>query len=122
MCHLEPVDPRHHHVEEDQVGTKLARLLERLFPIGRDGDVVARGSEVHLDEPRDIRIVVDDEDGFGHLGGRLSARDGRELAGGRRRIGRLEDPRCGDQDRGAGIDRTLRVLDLDPAIDLHGRR
>ena len=66
LCHLEAVEPRHHHVEEHEVGTDLRRSLERLLAVASDGDLVARRAEVHLHEPRDVRIVVDDEDRLRH--------------------------------------------------------
>src|SRR6185503_9412811 len=63
---LEAVDPRHHHVQQDQVGTQAPGLLERFLPVRCDRDLVARAPEVDLDEPGDVRIVVDDEDRLRH--------------------------------------------------------
>ena len=48
-------------------GRSAPASLERLLAVAGHRDVVAGGAEVHLDEPRDIRIVVHDEDRLGHL-------------------------------------------------------
>src|SRR3954449_12601449 len=45
-------------------------------------------------------------------------RDRSEPARGRRRIRLREDTRCGDENRGAGLDRPPGVVALDPAVDL----
>ena len=63
---LEPVDPRHHHVEQDEVRPQLGRLLQGLLAVGGHGHVVAGAAEVDLDEARDVRVVVDHEDRLGH--------------------------------------------------------
>ena len=52
-------------------GRRLAGLLERLLPVRRDRDLVARAAEVDLHEPGDVRIVVDDEDRLRASGRRL---------------------------------------------------
>ena len=66
LGHLEPIELRHHHVEEDQVRTELDGLVEPLLAVRGHGHLVTSRPKVHLDEPRYIRIVVDHEDGFGH--------------------------------------------------------
>src|SRR5581483_2871772 len=63
---LEPVDPRHHHVEEHQVWAHLGCTLERLFSVPRDRDVVPRRAKVHLDEASDVGLVIDHQNGLGH--------------------------------------------------------
>ena len=61
LRHLEPVDPRHHHVEQDQIGPDLSGALQRFLAVTGDRDVIARRAQVHLDESRDVWIVVDDQ-------------------------------------------------------------
>src|SRR6266542_1212593 len=63
---LETVDARHHHIEQNEIGAQAGGLLERLFPVRGDRDLVARAAEVHLDESGDVRIVVDDQDRLRH--------------------------------------------------------
>src|SRR6476660_5444751 len=47
-----------------------------------------------------------------------AGRDRGESAGGRRRIRLREDTRCGDENRGPGVDGAPGVVELDPAVDL----
>src|SRR5437867_296405 len=59
---LEAIDPRHHDVEDDQVGDVLRDNPGDLLPAGRRIDLEALESEVDLEQPDDDRIVVDDQD------------------------------------------------------------
>ena len=63
---LEAVEPRHHHVEQDEVGSQECRPFERDLTVAGDRHLVAGGAQVHLDEAGDVGIVVDDEDRLGH--------------------------------------------------------
>ena len=58
---LEAVDVRHHHVGHDQVGRVRPDQVERLLPVVRDPDPIAGRGELDLEETRDERVVIDDE-------------------------------------------------------------
>ena len=55
------VEPRHHHVEEDDVRPPLARLVEPARAVGRLEHLHALGLEVDPAEEPDRRLVVDHE-------------------------------------------------------------
>ncbi len=57
----EAVHDRHHHVEEDEVGRVVERLLDGLFAVAGADRLVAEPAEHELEIPDDIRLVVDDE-------------------------------------------------------------
>jgi hypothetical protein len=59
---LEPVELRHHHVEEDQVRMLRAGEAERLLAIGRRQELVAVDSEASLENVDVGWVVVGDED------------------------------------------------------------
>src|SRR4051812_6864587 len=59
---LDPVEIRHHDVEEDDVRSDLLRLDERLLAAVRRDDPEALFRERDRDELRDPRLVVGDED------------------------------------------------------------
>jgi hypothetical protein len=63
---LKSIDLGHHDVEDHQVGVQLADLQQRLLAVAGDRDVVTGIAQVQLDESRDVRIVVDDQDRLGH--------------------------------------------------------
>jgi len=59
--HLEPVDARHHHVQNHQVRLVVPRRAQRLLPVGRrlhlePGVAQARGQQLH-----DVGVVLDDQ-------------------------------------------------------------
>ena len=78
---LDPVQPRHVHVQEDDLGPRAHRPLDRLEPVPGllqpvAGDVLERGG----DQLPDHRVVVDDQDpGDERLGGGV---DGAEQGAG----------------------------------------
>jgi hypothetical protein len=59
---LDAVEPRHHDVEQDEIGRRLARGGQRLLAVGRGDDVVAGAGEPRLQDLHVRRVVVDDED------------------------------------------------------------
>lgn len=70
--HLDPVQPRQHQVEDDEVGPVEVGLAQRLQPIQRLRGLEPGPVEVAGDDLDDRRLVVDDEDGavalFRHRG------------------------------------------------------
>ncbi len=56
------VELRHHDVEDHEVGMMLVGLLDRLFPVMGEQDVVALELEVDLQQAEDHRVVVADQD------------------------------------------------------------
>ena len=71
--HLDPVDPRQHQVEHDQVGTVLGGEPQRLGAVGGAVGLVAGPLHVAADDLDDRRLVVDDQ--HGALGGVGHRRD-----------------------------------------------
>ncbi len=65
---LEAVEPRHHHVEHDQMGTEGLETLERLGSVGRGRHLEALVAKRHRQQLRDARLVVDDQDALGAVG------------------------------------------------------
>ena len=61
--HLDPVQPRQHQVEDDEVGTVELGLTQRLRPVLRLEGLEAGPLEIAGDDLDDRRLVVDDEDG-----------------------------------------------------------
>ena len=71
---LDPVEPRHLHVEERDVGLGLARELDRLLAVARLGAHLEAGRlEQPLEVEPDDRLVLGDEDAR-HAGNTTSAR------------------------------------------------
>ncbi len=61
-AHLVAVHPRHHHVEENEIGTLRLDLIEPFLSRGGgDGLVSLRGEQIH-EHLHVVRGVVDDED------------------------------------------------------------
>ena len=58
---LEPVHVRHHHVGEHEVGHPLLGGRQRLRAVARDAHVVAGRPQLDLEQARDERVVVDDQ-------------------------------------------------------------
>ena len=58
---LEPVDPRHHDVEQDEIDVVRLELLECLLAVGRVVDGEARRLEVAAGDGAVACVVVDDE-------------------------------------------------------------
>ncbi len=84
----EPVEPRHHHVGDDQVDVRVPQDLECRQPVARSPDL-AQAAEQPRDPGPHRRVVLDDQDdrsarpglGMGHL------EVGRSLAGQRDVVG-----------------------------------
>jgi hypothetical protein len=68
--HLDPVEPRQHQVEDEEIRTVEIGLAQRLRPVRRLEGLEAGPLEVAGDDLDDRRLVVDDEDaavaGLGH--------------------------------------------------------
>ena len=78
--HLPAVDPRHHHVEQDEVGRGLLEHLQALLAVAGLADRVALHLEVDAHVLAHPLVVVDDQDD------RPSA-----AAAGRARTGAIEE-------------------------------
>src|SRR5690606_10007366 len=63
----EAVHPRHHDVEEDQVGGPGDRLLQRLLAVEGGLHLVTLQFEIDPDNLKDVRIIIGYKDSFGHL-------------------------------------------------------
>ena len=59
---LQPVHPRHHDVEDDQIGAWGVALPETLLAVGGRPHLIALDPQVHLDDVEQPGIVVHDED------------------------------------------------------------
>ena len=60
---LDPVDPRQHQVEDDEIGTMEIRQAQRLGPVGGTVGLVSRPLHVATDDVEDCRLVVDHQHG-----------------------------------------------------------
>ena len=69
--HLDPVELRHHDVEQNQVRLDLARLCERFLAVDRGHHFVALALEPELGDV-DIGLVVVDNQDAGRIAHRLS--------------------------------------------------
>ena len=59
---LEAVHPRHHHVQQDEVGARFGRDHQRILAIAGAADLVAVALQQAADDP-DVRgLIVDDQD------------------------------------------------------------
>jgi hypothetical protein len=63
---LEPVHPRHHDVEQDEIRLPLMRHAERLEPILGTGDLKVLGRKLGFQQAGVGRHIVDDQDPGGH--------------------------------------------------------
>ena len=59
---LEAVEPRHHHVEQDDVERPLADHRQGVLPVVPDLRLVAQPTEPSGEQVAIVRIVVDDQD------------------------------------------------------------
>jgi hypothetical protein len=59
---LVTVEPRHHDVEDGEVGLALERSLDGFLAVARPRDLVAGPFEAKRDESQDVRVVVGDQD------------------------------------------------------------
>ena len=59
---LEPVHPRHRHVEQDQVGRIAAHRFQRLRPIGGFRRRIALRAKARGEDRAVVLVVVDDQD------------------------------------------------------------
>ena len=66
LVHGEPVHVGHHDVEEHEVGDVEGGRANGLFAVRGRAHVVAGDLQRLGDEPADIRLVVHDQDAFGH--------------------------------------------------------
>ena len=62
LQNLEPVEPRHHHVEQDDVERPLADQPERVRPVATGHRVVARPLEPSREQVAIVRVVIHDQD------------------------------------------------------------
>ena len=67
-AHLDAVDPRHHHVEQHDVGAGALHRLQRVGTIHGGDDLEIFGRELRLEQPDIGEDVVDDEDACRHCG------------------------------------------------------
>ena len=61
--HRPSIHPRHHHVEDHQVGVVAFDLIHRLEPVVGGEGLVPLALQAELEHPDDLGLVVDDEDG-----------------------------------------------------------
>jgi hypothetical protein len=75
---LRALHARHDDVADDQVddGIRVSRQGHGLLAIARKQDFVARLGEHAFDEPSDLQLVLDDQDGFAAANCLLVARSG----------------------------------------------
>ena len=67
---FQPVHPRHHDVEDDQIGALGVHLPKTLLAVGGGPHLIALDPQVHLDDVEQPGIVVHDEDAaLDHSGG-----------------------------------------------------
>ena len=67
-AHLEAVELRHHHVEQDQVGPFLGRDLQRGEAVVRGEDIEVFGRKLRVEQTHIHFDVVDDENAGRHIG------------------------------------------------------
>jgi hypothetical protein len=58
---LEPVDARHHDVQDDEVGRELLDCVEGVAPVAGDAHIELLVAQRHRDEVGDAGLVVDDQ-------------------------------------------------------------
>ena len=58
LDHLEPAEPRHHHVEDEQRRTALAHGREGSLAVTHRDHVVARAPEPQRHQRQDVLVVV----------------------------------------------------------------
>ena len=63
---LEPVQPRQHHIQHDQVGVDLLRDQQGARSVGRDPDLKSGPAERVAQGGDQARLVVDEQDAVGH--------------------------------------------------------
>ena len=68
LADLEPVDPRQHQVEHDEVELLLGEARERLAAVGRLHDLVAVALQREREQRLDRLLVVDQQDAGGAIG------------------------------------------------------
>jgi hypothetical protein len=66
-ANLQPVEPRHHHVEDHQIGGTVPRLDQSALAVESDVDCVAFVGQPPADEIHDLAFVVNDQNPLGHL-------------------------------------------------------
>ena len=68
LAHRVAVDPRHQHVQQDDVGLEVEGLGERLLAVPGGHHLEPLESEVDLDEADDVGVVVSHQHGPGQCG------------------------------------------------------
>jgi hypothetical protein len=58
----EPVQSRHHHVEDQQIGAEGLRERQRLLAVRGGGDLEPGVAQAGRQQLADVRLVVDDEE------------------------------------------------------------
>ena len=88
--HLPPVEHRHHHVEQHQVGRRRGSIVARARPRRRRPRVISwpSGRQLEAQEQADVGVVVDDRGRGSREGAHYSTR----TAPGRRRSADLDRP------------------------------
>ncbi len=66
LADLPAIDARHHDVEHDEVGVLDLCFQERLPSVQRGFDLEALQAEVHLEQPDDHGVVVDEQNALRH--------------------------------------------------------
>ena len=102
---LPAVEAGQRDVEDDEVGMPLVEPAQRVRPGPGDRGLIPRPTHPQLDEVREVRFVLDDEDRLSHAttsarGGFEGARDGPAGAAGRTSHGCPADHRADPRARG----------------------
>ncbi len=66
LAHLVAADARHHHVEQDEIGTEFADGLQRVVAGVHDTNVVALLPHQELEGYDDVGLIIGDEDLLRH--------------------------------------------------------
>ena len=57
----EPVELRHHNIQQNRVEVRLAEQPERLHPVRRGGGIIALAAEIIAEDLPESRIILHDE-------------------------------------------------------------
>jgi hypothetical protein len=79
----QPVDARHHQIDDQQVGPRALQAAQRLGAVAGGRDLESVVAKLLRNEHQQVRIVVHDEDplrSLSHRGASLAAPDGASIA------------------------------------------